>query len=138
MQGDPSYDAVKREYVDTVRRQIGLVDFPDLIFLRSDYYVELCNGGRIRNTQPRWGAAFRRLVQARKRTLTAGRDPLYPFAAAQRQLGYPEVPRPKPRRHGFGRSRRCRRKLREMDLRIKLMESENFRRTTRSEDVDVP
>ena len=26
-----------------------------------------------------------------------GRDPLYLFAALQRQLGYPEVPRPRPR-----------------------------------------
>src|SRR6266446_1302351 len=39
MAGDSYYDAGWREYLDLVRRQIGAVDFADLVYLRSELYV---------------------------------------------------------------------------------------------------
>src|SRR5579885_2657825 len=39
MAGDPLYDAAWRDYIDLVRRQIGLVDFADLVYVRSQAYV---------------------------------------------------------------------------------------------------
>jgi hypothetical protein len=53
-----------------------------------------------------------------------GHDPLYLFAALQRQLGYPEVPRPKPRDDLAAKLTALQTKLREMEMRLKLVESE--------------
>ncbi|MCS7270484.1 MAG: hypothetical protein NZ703_05310, partial [Gemmataceae bacterium] len=53
-----------------------------------------------------------------------GRDPLYLFAALQRQLGYPEVPRPRPRDDDKARWERVENKLRELEMRLKLAEAE--------------
>ncbi|MGD9127308.1 MAG: hypothetical protein PVH19_07995, partial [Planctomycetia bacterium] len=35
---DPIYDEAWREWILTVNRQIGLVDFADMIYVRSEYY----------------------------------------------------------------------------------------------------
>lgn len=122
MASDPSYDAVWREYVDVVRRQIGVVDFADLIFLRSEFYVEM-QRRQDPHYQPRWpplfGAKEGKIANANR-----GRDPLYLFAALQRQLGYPEVPRPTPRDDLNSKIEALQVKLRELDMRQKLMESE--------------
>jgi hypothetical protein len=39
MSDDPIYDGGWREWILTVRRQIGLVDFSDLLYVRSQYYL---------------------------------------------------------------------------------------------------
>ncbi len=36
--GDPMFDASWREWILTVRRQVGLVDLADLIYVRSEFY----------------------------------------------------------------------------------------------------
>src|SRR5438477_3074941 len=38
--GDPLYPLIWREYLQLVGRQVGTVDFADLIYLRSDLYVK--------------------------------------------------------------------------------------------------
>ena len=53
-----------------------------------------------------------------------GRDPLYLFAALQRQLGYPEVPKPKPRDDETTKVEMMGQKLRELETRLKLVEGE--------------
>src|SRR3569623_551631 len=39
MRGDPGYDDGWREFLDIVKRQLGHVDFSDLIYARSAWYV---------------------------------------------------------------------------------------------------
>src|SRR5262249_10011274 len=53
-----------------------------------------------------------------------GRDPLYLFAALQRQLGYPEVPRPRPRDDTAARLDTLQARVRELESRVKLLEAE--------------
>jgi hypothetical protein len=53
-----------------------------------------------------------------------GRDPLYLFAALQRQLGYPEVPRPRPRYDTAALIGTLQARLRDLETRLKLVESE--------------
>jgi hypothetical protein len=53
-----------------------------------------------------------------------GKDPLYLFAALQRQLNYPEVPRPKPRDDLAAKLEAIQARLRELDARLKLTEGE--------------
>ena len=53
-----------------------------------------------------------------------GRDPLFLFAALQRQLGYPEVPRYKPRDDMGAKLAALVQKVKDLETRIKLVEGE--------------
>jgi hypothetical protein len=119
---DPSYDEPWRGYFEMVRRQVGAIDFGDLIYVRSELYV---NDERRRDpgyeppVQPLFGEKEGKIAKASR-----GRDPLFLFAALQRQLGYPEVPRPKERDDTDSKIIALNAKLREMEARLKLVEGE--------------
>jgi len=122
MAADPLYDPAWRDYLDLVRRQVGLVDFADLVYIRSDYYVS----EQRRQAPdyeppvpPLFGPKEGRIARANR-----GRDPLYLFAALQRQLGYPVVPRPKPREDARLKVANLLAKIRELEMRIRLLEGE--------------
>jgi hypothetical protein len=85
--GDPSFDENWREWIITVRRQVGLVDFADMIYVRSELYRKT----RKREEKPvLFGEKEGRIAMANRR-----KDPLYLFSALQRHLGYPAVPQPR-------------------------------------------
>jgi len=120
--GDPLYDENWREYLEVVRRQVGAVDFADLVYLRSSQYVHDQKRQVPEYTppvQPLFGDKEGKIAKANLR-----RDPLYLFAALQRQLGYPEVPRPKPRDDLAARLEALQVKLKEWESRLKLVEGE--------------
>lgn len=122
MAGDPAYDADWREYLGMVRRQVGVVDFADLVYARSHLYVgdqRKLNSGYEPPVPALFGEKEGKIAKA-----SYGRDPLYLFAALQRQLGYPEVPRSRPRDDLGAKLEALQAKLREMDTRVKLLESE--------------
>jgi hypothetical protein len=122
MAGDPFYDPAWRDYLELVRRQVGVVDFADLVYLRSDLYVaeqRRQEPGYQPPYPPLFGEKEGKIAKANRR-----HDPLYLFAALQRQLGYPEVPRPKPRDDLSAKLDVLQAKLREMEMRLKLVESE--------------
>ena len=120
--GDPAYDDDWCEFVEMVRRQIGVVEFADLLFVRSELYVI-----EQRRQDPRYKPSVPPLFGAKEGKIaraSRGRDPLHLFAALQRQLGYPEVPRPKPRDDTGTKLETLSAKMREMETRLKLIESE--------------
>jgi len=122
MAADPFYDRDWSEYLDFVRRQVGLVDFADLIYARSELYVrEQRRGdpGYEPPLPPLFGEKEGKIARANH-----GRDPLYLFAALQRQLNYPEVPRPKSRDEQGGRLEALQAQLRELEKRLRLLEGE--------------
>ncbi|MFO0925989.1 MAG: hypothetical protein U0736_02995 [Gemmataceae bacterium] len=122
MAGDPYYDADWRAFFEMVRQQLGSVDFADLLFARSHLYVteqRRFDPGYEPPVPPLFGEKEGKIARA-----NAGRDPLYLFAALQRQLGYPEVPRPKPREDTGVRLETLQLKIRDLELRIKLLEAE--------------
>jgi hypothetical protein len=122
MAGDPSYDETWRAYLGLVRRQVGTVDFADLIYLRSDHYLL-----EQRRRNPRYEPPVPALFgekEGRIAKASRGRDPLYLFAALQRQLNYPEVPRQKPRDDLEGKLAALQAKFRDLETRLKLVESE--------------
>jgi hypothetical protein len=119
---DPFYETKWSEYVEWLRRQVGIVDFADLIYLRSDLYVMEQRRQRSEYEPPLpalFGEKEGKIARANR-----GRDPLYLFAALQRQLGYPEVPRPKPTDDLGSKLITLQAKLREMEQRVRLLESE--------------
>jgi len=90
---DPTYDEDWREYIVRLRAKLGDVDFADLIYVRSAYFV-----AERRRRDPDYVPKFPALFGEKEGKIARanrGRDPLYLFSALQRQLGYPEVPRPR-------------------------------------------
>jgi len=86
--GDPIYDENWREWIGIVRRQVGLIDFADMIYVRSELYRKT----RAMAEKPiLFGEKEGRIALANRR-----KDPLYLFSALQRHLGYPPVPQPRP------------------------------------------
>ncbi len=122
MAADPFYDADWRAYLELVRRQVGVVDFADLVYLRSDLYVaeqRRKEPGYEPPLPPLFGEKEGKIARASR-----GRDPLYLFAALQRQLGYPEVPRHRPRDDLGARFEALLVRFRELEARLNLVEGE--------------
>ena len=122
MAADPFYDADWRAYFDTLRKQVGETDFSDLVYVRSELYVaeeRRRNPSYVPPLPPIFGEKEGKIARA-SRT----RDPLYLFAALQRQLGYPEVPRYKVRDDAATQLSIIQAKLRELETRLKLAEGE--------------
>jgi hypothetical protein len=93
MAADPFYDEDWHDYILALGARLGDVDFADLIYVRSAYFVT----ERRRKTPefvPKYPTLFGE-KEGKIARANRGRDPLYLFSALQRQLGYPEVPRPK-------------------------------------------
>ena len=116
MAGDPIYDEAWREWILTVRRQVGLVDFADMIYVRSEHYR------RPPKETPRpvlFGKKEGQIALANRR-----KDPLYLFSALQRHLGYPTVPRHKPSVQTQELLPGLIRRVDRLEMRIKLLEEE--------------
>jgi hypothetical protein len=122
MAGDPLYSADWREWLVTVRRQIGLVDLADLIYVRSEYYLkqrEREGFGGEPEKAVLFGEKEGKIALAHRR-----KDPLWLFAALQRHLGYPEVARAKPPKDERLVVESAMRRLERLEARIKLLEEE--------------
>ena len=92
MAQDPIYDADWRKWLETVRRQVGIVDLADLVYVRSQHYANerIRRLGELDTSEPiLFGEKEGKIALANRR-----KDPLYLFAALQRHLGYPRVPVP--------------------------------------------
>ncbi|MES2793432.1 MAG: hypothetical protein V4719_27720 [Planctomycetota bacterium] len=94
MLNDPLYSVEWRAWIQRCRRQLGSVDFADLIYFASEQYLidqrrRLNDPELVARTPLLFGPKEGRIARANQ-----GKDPLYMFAAFQRQLGYPTVPRP--------------------------------------------
>jgi hypothetical protein len=122
MAADPFYDAQWRQFLDMVHNQVGVVDFADLVYLRSEFYVQEQRRQDLTYqppVPPLFGEKEGKIARANR-----GRDPLYLFAALQRQLGYPEVPRPRQRDDVSAKIEAFQVKFKEFEARLKLVEGE--------------
>jgi len=113
---DPMYDEPWRQWIRTVRRQIGLFDLSEMIYVRSELYRQR----RGKEEAPvLFGEKEGRIAWANRR-----KDPLYLFAALQRHLGYPAVPRPKPEDTQRYLLPKLERKVDRLESRLRLLEEE--------------
>jgi hypothetical protein len=133
---DPAFDATWSDWIRTIRRQIGMVDLADLIYVHSEHYQ---NRQQRAGSSPGLANADESTVAAQAdstrgvilfgdregRIALANRrkDPLYFFASLHRQLGYPEVPRPTPPVEQALLPQLARR-VEQMETRLKLIEEE--------------
>lgn len=124
MAKDPIYDDIWSQWIYTVRRQVGLVDLADLIFVRSDYY-SVKRPQFIDKSQPEelWKPLFGE-KEGRIALASRRKDPLLLFAALQRQLGYPVVPKPEPPDSTIELLPQLARRMERMEARVKFLEDE--------------
>jgi len=126
---DPIFDTAWREWILNVRRQVGLIDLADMIFLRSEQFwkdksdQEQGQAASDVEGKPRaqvlFGAKEGRIAWANRQ-----KDPLLLFAALQRQLGYPAVPRLVPPDESRQVVGQLVRRLEKLEQRLKLVEEE--------------
>jgi hypothetical protein len=119
---DPFFDVDWRNYFDTLRKNVGEIDFCDLVYLRSELYA-IEERRKIPTFEPPLPVIFGE-KEGKIAKASRNRDPLYLFAALQRQLGYPEVPRYVVRDAASTKLEIIQTKLRELEMRLKLAESE--------------
>jgi hypothetical protein len=120
--GDPIFDASWAEYIDVVRRQVGVYDFSELLYLRSEFHTQderRRDSGYMPTSVPLFGDKEGKIAKASR-----GRDPLFLFAALQRQLGYPEVPRSMPTDGVWKQIDLLDRKVKELETRLRMAEGE--------------
>lgn len=108
MSADPFFDEQWSDYILLLNARLGDVDFADLIYSRSEFLVT-----QMRRRDPDFTPKFPILFGEKEGKIARanrGRDPLYLFSALQRQLNYPEVPRP--------------RRVDEAETRLKILEQQ--------------
>ena len=122
MAADPFFDEPWRDYIARLNARLGDVDFADLIYARSSYLVSQ-RRRRDPDYEPKSPILFGE-KEGKIALANRGRDPLYLFSALQRQLGYPEVPRPKRPDEATARIDLLEQQLRQMENRLKLLETD--------------
>jgi hypothetical protein len=119
---DPVYDPAWRDWILLVRKDVGLVDLGELVFLHSqEYAARAARDGQepLPATKILFGEKEGRIALATRR-----KDPLFLFAAMQRHLDYPSVPRPTPPDPTEELFPQLMRRVERLEIRIKLMEDE--------------
>jgi len=123
MARDPLYDEAWRQWIPVVRRQMGLVDFAELIYVRSEHYAKSRARRLGTSEEPEAPVLF-----GEKEGLIAlahhRKDPLWLFAALARHLGYPSVPRLKPVDETKQVLPLLLRRVERLEMRLKLLEEE--------------
>jgi hypothetical protein len=152
--GDPAFDDVWREWIRKARRQIGMVDIADLIYVHSAYYWQRQERGDMqRAATPLRGVSappparhdiedgsggddpsacseeVDRVVlfgerEGRIALANRRKDPLFLFSSLHRQLGYPEVPRQKAADKEQALLPQLARRLEQLEMRLKLLEED--------------
>jgi hypothetical protein len=121
--GDPIYDEAWREWLLDLRRRIGMVDFADMIYVRSQFNLI----HRARPGEPLPVAEKPLLFDEKEGKIAWAnrrKDPLYLFAALQRHLGYPPVPRGKRPDEAVNLLPLLQQQVQRLEVRVKLLEDE--------------
>ncbi|HWL10336.1 MAG TPA: hypothetical protein VNQ76_18170 [Planctomicrobium sp.] len=121
---DPAYPPEWKGWIARIRSMIGTVEFADLVYSQSQQYLE---DQRKRQNDPNltfsapilFDGAAGRIARA-----NLGKDPLYLFAALQRQLGYPVVPRSRSAVQESAISPQLELRLQRIESRMLLLEQE--------------
>ncbi len=123
MSADPAFAEKWREFIIAVRAQVGMLDLADLIYLRSQHYLTVqSRRDHADDRQPPpvlFGEKEGQIALANRR-----RDPLLLFAALQRHLNYPVVPRPLKADEAATALPMAIRRIEKLEARVKLLEEE--------------
>jgi hypothetical protein len=127
MESDSEYDENWRQFIGFARSQVGLMDFAELIFIRSEHHV-----AERRKVDPDYEPKRHPLFGDKEGRIAAanrGRDPNYLFAAMQRQLGFPVVPRPPKQSAAVREMDDLKRRVKSLEGKLQILEGDVFNRT---------
>ena len=128
MSKDSIYDETWREWIMSIRHRIGMVGLADLVYVHSQHYVNRqkdlseFDDENLEDEMPAsvlFGEKEGRIALANR-----GKEPLYLFAALQRQLNYPAVPRPTKKDPLDDILPKLVKQVERLETRMKLMEDE--------------
>ena len=123
MSDDPFFTPQWKDWILVVRKQLGLVDLADMIYARSEHSRQSLPRTDSGDQTPRdpvlFGLQEGKIAMANRR-----KDPLFLFAAMQRHLGYPPVPRLQPVDPLPSLVPQLQRRMENLESRIKLLEEE--------------
>lgn len=121
MAEDDAFHEDWKVWILNVRRQLGLVDLADMIYARSELFRQ--RNEQFQDDRPLdpvlFGLQEGKIAQANRR-----KDTLFLFAAMQRHLGYPAVPRQEPVDTLPSLIPQLQRRMERVEARIKLLEDE--------------
>jgi hypothetical protein len=120
---DPLFDAAWQEWILMVRRQVGLVDFADLVYVRSQHYVNQRRRQQLDLDGPEKPVLFGE-KEGKIALANRQKDPLWLFAALERHLNYPTVPKPQAVDETKSLLPGAIRRLERVESRLKLLEEE--------------
>jgi len=123
MAEDPIYDADWQRWILIVRQQIGLIDLADLLYVRSRYYQIQRSKRAGHELEPEAVVLFGE-KEGKIALSNRGKEPLYLFAALQRHLNYPLVPRPIRADETPELIPKLIRRVEQLETRMKLLEQE--------------
>lgn len=121
---DPFYSPEWKDWILKIRPQLGMTDFAEMLYVRSQHRVL---DVRRQQNDPHYTPGYPILFEAHEGRIAkanVGKDPLYMFAALQRQLGYPRVPRPKPSRTSALFEPQVEQRFQRLEARLGLLEQE--------------
>jgi hypothetical protein len=124
MAGDSMYNDEWKEWIRTVRRQVGIVDFADMIYVRSWEYIRHRTQPGCSPPEPEKPVLFGE-KEGKIAWANREKDPMYLFAALQRHLNYPMAPRLKKVDETQQLIPQMLRRLERLETRIRLIEEEN-------------
>lgn len=119
---DPLYPEDWHRFVLDLRSQVGLLDFADILYLRSSAY--LADQHRLDSDYEPARPVLFGDKEGRIAKANQGRDPLYLFAALQRQLNYPMVPKVQHTDSLVNSVLTLQARFRDLETRVKLVEGE--------------
>jgi hypothetical protein len=123
MAADPLYDETWRGWIHQLRRELGIVELADVVYVSSRHYERRAEARGTADEDRKRPVIFDekegKIALANRR-----KDPLWLFAALQRHLGYPSVPRPKPVDDTRGNLLQLAKRLERVEARLKLLEEE--------------
>jgi hypothetical protein len=119
---DPFYDETWRDWILKARLRLGTTDFGQLIYYRSEQYV-----AERRKRSPAYKPSYAILFSVQEGKIAKanrGKDPLYMFAALQRQIGHPAAPRLRAKESGPIIHPVLEQRLHRIEARLKILDSE--------------
>ena len=128
MSQDAIYDETWQKWILSIRHRIGMVGLADLVYIHSQHYVNRRNQLEEFDEEDEvseipevvlFGEKEGRIALANR-----GKEPLYLFAALQRQLNYPAVPRPTKKDPVDDILPKLVKQIERLETRMKLMEDE--------------
>ncbi len=119
---DPIYDEHWSGWIRKVRHQIGIVELADLVYVHSEYYVQREKKAGLASTLPTpllFNEKVGRIALANRT-----KQPTYFFAALQRQMKYPAIPKPELKNPTEEIIPKLMRAVERLSVRLKLLEDE--------------